>query len=323
MLNMRILLTGGSGFVGAAAAKALVKLTPDLIMPLRAPDGSGTADLLSSKRPKIADINGQTKWGDLLKDVDTLLHCAAATVADIGSYSNATRSALRAVNTDGTLNLARQAAAAGLKRFVFVSSIKVNGEATKLGGFFTADDTPKPADEYGMSKLEAEEGLIQLAADTGMELVIIRPPLVYGPNVKGNFAKLSALIAKGTPLPLGMVKNKRSFVSIDNLVNLIITCINHPKAANQIFLASDGQDLSTPELLTGMALAMERDIKLFPLPLPLLSIGASMIGKKDEASRLLGSLQLDISKTRDVLGWSPVIDVEEGLRRCFVKDKQI
>ena len=148
-------------------------------------------------------------------------------------------------------------------------------------------------------------------------MVIIRPPLVYGPNVKGNFAKLGALVAIGVPLPLAMVRNQRSFVAIDNLVDLIITCINHSKAANQIFLASDGQDLSTPELLNGMAKAMGRDIKLFPLPLSLLSLGAAMIGKKDEANRLLGSLHLDISKTRDVLGWSPLIDAEEGLRRCF------
>lgn len=313
---MRILLTGGSGFVGAAVANVIAALCPDLILPLRAPNETDIADFPGSERPKIADINGQAKWDGLLNGVDTVLHCAAATVGNAGSHLNRA-SALRAVNTDGTLNLASQAAAAGVKRFVFLSSIKVNGEETKIGRPFNADDIAKPLDDYGISKAEAEKGLLKISSDTGMEVVIIRPPLVYGPNVKGNFAKLGALVAKGVPLPLAMVKNQRSFVAIDNLVDLIITCINHPKAANQIFLASDGQDLSTPELLNGMAKAMGRDIKLFPLPLSLLSLGAAMIGKKDEANRLLGSLHLDISKTRDVLGWSPLINAEEGLRRCF------
>jgi len=313
---MRILLTGGSGFVGAAAANVIAALSPDLIVPLRAPNETAFANFPGSEQPKIADINGQTKWDGLLNGVDTVLHCAAATVGNSGSDLNRT-SALRAVNTDGTLNLACQAAAAGVKRFIFLSSIKVNGEETKVGRPFGADDMANPQDNYGVSKAEAEKGLLKISSDTGMEVVIIRPPLVYGPNVKGNFAKLGALVAKGVPLPLAMVRNQRSFVAIDNLVDLIITCINHPKAANQIFLASDGRDLSTPELLNGMARAMGRDIKLFALPSSLLSLGATMIGKKYEANRLLGTLQLDISKTRDVLGWSPVINVEEGLRRCF------
>jgi nucleoside-diphosphate-sugar epimerase len=318
---MRILLTGGSGFVGSAATKVIAALSPDLIVPLRALNDTDVADFPCSEQPKIADINGQTKWDDLLNGVDTVLHCAATNVGNGGSLLNSTP-ALRAVNTDGTLNLARQAAAAGVKRFIFLSSIKVNGEETKVGRPFDANDMANPQNDYGISKAEAEKGLFKISSDTGLEVVIIRPPLVYGPSVKGNFAKLGALVAKGVPLPLAMVRNQRSFVAIDNLVDLIITCINHSKAANQIFLASDGQDLSTPELLNGIAKAMGRDIKLFSLPSSLLSLGAAMIGKKDEANSLLGSLQLDISKTRDVLGWSPVIDVEEGLRRCFDPNRQ-
>jgi nucleoside-diphosphate-sugar epimerase len=320
MSNTRILLTGGSGFIGAAVASAMSKAFPDLIIPFRTSCASSASSSLGSEQLKISDISGQTKWEGLLNGVYSIVHCAAVTSLDGGLHPEG-KSALRAVNIDGTLNLARQAAAASVKRFIFISSIKVNGGATKYGSAFTADDIPKPIDEYGISKWKAEQGLMQLAAGTKMEVVIIRPPIVYGPNVKGNFAKLGTLIAKGVPLPLAMIKNKRSFMAIDNLVDLIITCITHPKAANQIFLASDAQDLSTPDLLNGMAKAMERNLKLFPFPSPLLNLGAAVIGKKNEADSLLGSLQLDISKTRDVLDWSPVIDVEEGLRRCFGKDR--
>jgi len=223
----------------------------------------------------------------------------------------------RRVNVDGTLNLARQAATAGVKRFIFISSIKVNGEQTPLGQPFTAEDTPAPEDAYGISKWEAEQGLLQLATETGMGVVIIRPPLVYGPGVKGNFANMIKLVAKGLPLPLGAIHNLRSLVSVDNLVDLIITCIDHPAATNQVFLAGDGQDLSTTELLRGVARAMGESSRLIPVPSSLLMLGATLSGKKAMAQRLLGSLQVDISKARHLLGWEPLISVEEGLRRCF------
>ncbi|AEY02316.1 NAD-dependent epimerase/dehydratase [Oceanimonas sp. GK1] len=223
----------------------------------------------------------------------------------------------RKVNVEGTLNLARQAAVAGLKRFIFISSIKVNGEQTLLGKPFTADDAAAPEDAYGMSKWEAEQGLRQLAAETGMEVVIIRPPLVYGPGVKGNFASMIKLVEKGLPLPLGAIHNRRSLVALDNLVDLIITCIDHPGAANQVFLAGDGEDVSTTELLRGVANAAGKPCRLLPVPAGLLQLGATALGKKAVAQRLLGSLQVDISKARNLLGWTPPLSVEQGLKRCF------
>jgi nucleoside-diphosphate-sugar epimerase len=227
----------------------------------------------------------------------------------------------RSVNVAGTLNFARQAARAGVQRFLFISSIKVNGEQTPLGGCFTADDAPAPEDSYGISKWEAEQGLQQGARETGMEVVIIRPPLVYGAGVKGNFASMIKLVAKGLPLPLGAIHNRRSLVALDNLVDLIVTCIDHPAATNQVFLAGDGEDLSTSELLRRVGATMGRPARLLPVPAGLLQLGAKVLGKQAMAQRLLGSLRVDIAKTREILGWEPPLSVDEGLRRCFKHDQ--
>ena len=314
---MDLLLTGANGFVGRRLAIAL-ESNPDINLTTII---RRSVEVRFNNVIVVQGIDANTDWSEAVKGQNIILHAAARTHIMKDDAANS-MAKYRRINVEGTLNLARQAATVGVTRFVFISSIKVNGETTEIGVPFTADDIPKPIDNYGISKWEAEQGLLQLAADTGMEVVIIRPPMVYGPNAKGNFAKLGALLAKGVPLPLATVKNRRSFVAIDNLIDLIITCIDHPKAANQIFLASDGHDLSTPELLNGMATAMGRDAKLFPLPSRLISVAASLVGKKDEANRLLTSLQVDITKTRDVLNWSPVIDVEEGLQRCFGKNEQ-
>jgi UDP-glucose 4-epimerase len=225
--------------------------------------------------------------------------------------------AFRAVNVAGTLNLARQAVASGVKRFVFISSVKVNGEATRLGAPFSVDDLPAPLDPYGVSKMEAERGLREISAQTGMELVIIRPPLVYGPGVKANFAALMRAVQKGWPLPLGSVHNQRSLVALDNLVDFIITCITHPQAANQTFLVSDGHDLSTTELVRGMTQAAGLPARLLPIPVWALHAGASLLGKGDAVQRLCGNLQVDISKARNLLGWVPPVSVEDGLRRAM------
>jgi nucleoside-diphosphate-sugar epimerase len=225
--------------------------------------------------------------------------------------------AFRAVNVDATLNLASQAAAAGVKRFVFVSSVKVNGETTLPGRAFAEAEAPNPQDAYGLSKYEAEQGLRQLSADTGMEVVIIRPPLVYGPGVKANFASLMRAVQRGWPLPLGAVCNQRSFVALDNLMDFIIICITHPQAANQTFLVSDGQDLSTTELVRGMAQAAGVPARLLPVPVWALQAGASLLGRGDAVQRLCGNLQVDISKARSLLGWVPPVSVEEGLRRAM------
>ena len=223
----------------------------------------------------------------------------------------------RRVNVEGTVALARQAAIAGVRRFVFLSSVKVNGEFTEAGHLFTEDDAPAPEDSYAVSKYEAEQLLRQIAAETGMEVVIIRPPLVYGPGVKANFESMMRCLARGVPLPLAAVtNNRRSLVALDNLVGLIVTCLNHPAAANQTFLVSDGKDLSTAQLLKRMGAAIGQPARLFYLPPTLLKLGASVLNRPGIYQRLCGSLQLDIAKTRQLLGWTPPVSVDEGLRRA-------
>jgi nucleoside-diphosphate-sugar epimerase len=223
--------------------------------------------------------------------------------------------AFRQVNVEGTLNFARQAAEAGVRRFIFISSIKVNGEGTSAGQPYTADDVPAPTDPYGVSKQEAEQGLREVAQTTGMEVVIIRPVLVYGPGVKANFLNMMRWLDKGVPLPFGAIDNRRSLVSIDNLVDLIVTCIDHPAAANQTFLVNDGEDLSTTMLLSRMAHALGKPARLIPVPSWLLERGASMLGRKALSQRLCGSLQVSIEKTRTLLNWTPPVSVDDALAK--------
>jgi nucleoside-diphosphate-sugar epimerase len=307
-----VLMTGSTGFLGTGLLDALRRV-PGLKVTCSARSKSlrpADGDVL------VGDISANTDWQEALHGQQIVIHAAArAHVMDDGADD--ALSLYREVNTDGSLNFARQAATAGVKRFIFISSVKVNGEQTEIERPFSSHDTPSPEDFYGLSKHEAEQGLWELASETGMELVIIRPPLVYGPGVKGNFASMIKLVEKGLPLPLGAIHNKRSLVALDNLVDLIITCIDHPNAANQTFLVSDGEDLSTTELLQGVAEAMGKPSRLIPVPAGLLQFGATLLGKKAMAQRLLGSLQVDISKTESLLGWQPPLSVEEGLKRCF------
>jgi nucleoside-diphosphate-sugar epimerase len=292
--DLNLLITGGTGFVGQALVKRLGKL------PMR----------LATR----ADSAG---WEKVLVGINRVVHLAAR-VHVMQDTDADPLEAFRAVNVEATLNLARQAAVAGIKRFVFISSVKVNGESTQPGRAFTEADLANPQDAYGQSKHEAEQGLRQLSADTGMEVVIIRSPLVYGPGVKANFAALMRVVQRGWPLPLGAVHNQRSLVALDNLVDFIVTCITHPQAANQTFLVSDGQDLSTTELVRGMALAAGVPGRfLLPVPVWALQAGAALLGKGDVVQRLCSNLQVDISKTRDLLGWVPPVSVEEGLRRAM------
>lgn len=288
-----LLITGGSGFVG----KALIKRLAD--QPLR-----------------LATRSDARAWHQALLGIKTVVHLAAR-VHVMQDTEADPLAAFRAVNVEGTLNLARHAAAAGVKRFVFVSSAKVNGESTLPGRAFTEADTPNPKDAYGQSKHEAEQGLRQLSVGTGMEVVIIRPPLVYGPGVKANFLALMLAVQRGWPLPLGAVHNQRSLVALSNLVDFIVTCITHPQAANQTFLVSDGQDLSTTELVRGMAQAAGVPARLLPVPVWALQAGASLLGKGDAVQRLCGNLKVDISKARSLLGWLPPVSVEEELRRAM------
>lgn len=307
-----VLVTGASGFVGEA-----------LVRKLAAAGHAVTGVSRHGAEVNRPDMNCVKRYEDaapLMAGHACLVHLAAR-VHVMNDAAQDPLAAFRAANVTLTLNLARQAAAAGIKRFVFISSIKVNGEATLPGQPFTEHDAFAPQDPYGVSKMEAEQGLRQIAAETGLEVVIIRPPLVYGPGVRANFAALMQAVARGVPLPLGAINNRRSLVALDNLLDLIVTCLSHPAAANQTFLVSDGEDLSTPELVRRMARAVGKPARLLPVPLWLLDAGARLLGKQDQLQRLSGSLQLDISKNRDLLGWQPPINVNEGLRRT-VADNQ-
>lgn len=313
MSDRVVLVTGATGFVGARLLTRLKELDAVPVAVVR----SYTKDLSGEIEQRvIGDLKSGAFHQCSFDDVNTIVHCAARAHVLKDSLTNPLNE-YRRVNVDGTLSLAKQAIAAGVKRFIFLSSIKVNGESTDNKSLFTANDEPAPEDPYGISKLEAERGLLQLAAQTDMAVVIIRPPLVYGLGVKGNFANMINFLEKELPLPLGAACNKRSLIFIDNLVDLIIRCIDHPAAVNQIFLASDGMDLSTAELLRSVGEAMGKPARLFPVPSGMLQIGATLLGKKAMAQRLLGSLQVDISKTCEMLDWKPPYTVQEGLKRCF------
>ena len=308
-----VLVTGASGFVGSVLAKRLAGHS--LFKTRTAVRRVINSLLVPDEVIQVSGMGFDSEWGTALHGIDVVVHLAARAhimkdeVPDpLFEY--------RKVNVEGTLNLARQAVQAGVKRFIFISSIKVNGEQTPLGKPFTSGDTSAPEDPYGISKNEAEQGLHQLAQETGMEVVIIRPPLVYGPGVKGNFASMIRLVEKGIPLPLGAIHNQRSLVGLDNLIDFIITCIDHPAAANQTFLVADGEDLSTTELLRRVGQAMGKPAHLIPVPMGMLKFGAQLLAKQAMAQRLCGNLQVDISKARKVLGWKPPVSVDEGLRRA-------
>jgi len=272
-----------------------------------------------------ADSNSNSNLYNPTAGCEAVVHLAAR-VHVMKDESSDPLSEFRRSNVDGTENLARQAAQAGVKRFVFISSVKVNGESTQPGQPFTPADAPAPQDDYGLSKFEAEQALWQVARSTGMEVVIIRPPLVYGPGVKGNFARMVHWVRQGVPLPLGAVHNRRSLLALDNLVDFIALCANperSPQAANQTFLVSDGDDVSTTELLRRVAHAYGVPARLLPVPLGLMHAAARLLGKAAEADRLLGSLQVDASKARNLLGWVPPVTMQAQLRQMALFQKGI
>ncbi|MCL1095739.1 UDP-glucose 4-epimerase family protein [Shewanella kaireitica] len=299
-----ILVTGYNGFLGSYFLKENPQLEVRLV---------GRNNINNLKYDFCeACIDSRTSYIDALKDIKTVVHCAAR-VHVMNDVSEDPLSSYREVNTAGTMNLARQAFEAGVKRFIFISSIKVNGESTAVGQAFCSNDARNPEDFYGQSKSEAEEQLLELAKRTGLEVVIIRPTLVYGPGVKANFALLLKLTSKGLPLPFGCITdNKRSLVSVKNLVDLILTCIDHPKAANQVFLVSDDHDVSTASMVKHMSAALGKPSRLLPVPLWCYRLVGKLTGKSDVVNRLIGSLQVDISHTKDTLGWVPPQKLEQG-----------
>ena len=308
---MKVLTTGSTGFVGKSLLSAL-DAKQYLISTTRRAHSDCDSCFDSHV---VSNIDALTNWSAALTGAEAVIHLAAR----VHIMRDTTRDQLaefRRVNMDGTLNLARQAAAIGVRRFIFLSTIGVNGNSTAHGKIFKGTSASLPHDPYSVSKHEAEVGLRAISKSTGMEIVIIRPTLVHGSKAPGNFGKLTRLVARGLPLPLASIDNRRSLVGIDNLVDFIITCLEHPAAANETFLVSDGEDLSTPDLIRRMARAMDRPARLLHFPKSMLMAAAAILGKRDMAQRLCGSLQVDISKSRTLLGWNPPVSVDEGLRRA-------
>ncbi len=312
---MRVILTGANGFVGGHLERHLIESGYEVSSVVR----TTTRSVAESSPPRVVVDSLQEYMFEKQAGETVVIH-AAARAHILKDSANDPLAAYRVDNTDTTLAFARHAAKAGIKRFVFISTVKVNGERTPRGVPYTATDVPSPEDPYAISKFEAEVGLKAIAQETGMEIVIIRPPLVYGKGVKGNFATLMAAVRKGIPLPLGSIHNKRSMVGIHNLVDLIECAIRHPNAAGNTFLVSDGHDLSTTELLRGMIKSSGGKSILIPVPPFVIRFTASILGKRDMATRLLESLHVDISATKDILGWSPPFAIQDELDSCFTPD---
>lgn len=304
---MKILLTGGSGFIGRQLANELSESKMPFLIATR----TTKLDLPNQNRVTVGGIDALTKWGSALHGVSHVVHLAARVHIKTETSSDAF-SAFRAINTDGTLNLAKQAAALGVKRFIFISTIKVNGEGRNTP--YLEADLPDPQDAYAASKCEAERGLWAISEDTGIEVVILRIPLVYGPGVGANFFQLLKIIDKGWPLPLRGINNKRSLLYVGNLINAILCVLQHPKAANQLFLLSDGKDASTTQLVTWLAQALGKQTRIFPVSERLLRSVAGVLGKSSAVDRLLGSLYLDSTKIQSELGWRPPFTLQEGLQ---------
>lgn len=305
---VKVLLTGSTGFLGSVLRSSLILQNKyKVVSAVRTISTGVTHDTFV-----VGNIDSQTNYGEALVGADVVVHLAARAHIMKDEVSDPLAE-YRKVNVNGTFNLARQAAAAGVKRFIYLSSIKVNGESTSGRSVFSDTDTPAPVDPYGLSKNEAEDGLRQLSKETGMEVVIIRPPLVYGPGVKANFLNLLKLSSTGVPLPFGLVNNRRSMVYVGNLVDFIIRCIDQPNAANETFLVSDGEDLSLRLLIGRIRSTLGRSALLLPVPLFVFQLAAALTGKRAVVDRLIGDLQVDSSKARHLLNWTPPYTVKQGI----------
>jgi nucleoside-diphosphate-sugar epimerase len=335
---MDILVTGATGFVGRALINVLLKSGHQITAPVRMKTKtlpscikqieigdlsslysgddchSGLAEIENQILSPVSSDNQELNLS--LRNADVVVHMAAR-VHVMSERATDPLNAFRCVNTYPTLSLARQAAHSGVKRFIFISTVKVNGEFTDIEKPFSENDECHPNDPYAISKREAECGLVDLAKETGMEVVIIRPPLVYGPGVKGNFARMLSWVSKGLPLPLGRIKNKRSMLALDNLISFIICCLVHREAADQTFLISDGEDISTTELIQKLARAQGIKARLVPIPVSWMRFIAGILRRKASAERLFNSLLVDNYKARTLLGWSPVVSMEQQLQQMI------
>lgn len=307
---MNALITGGTGFVGSAIAAHFASEG----IKVRISSRSAGKKYKNIECVQVAGLSEQTDWREALFGIDVVVHTAAR-VHRMKEKGAGIFEAYKKTNVEGTLALAKQAAVQGVSRFIFMSSIKVNGEMTSPNRPFRADDDSVTVDLYGVSKLEAENELKKIAKNTGMELVIIRPPLVYGPGVKANFETMMKSIVKGIPLPLGKIHNKRSLVYLPNLVDLVHVCIKHPDCAGKVFLVSDDQDVSTTVLLEKLAYYLKKKIWLIPVPAKLLNLLALLAGQHSKVQRLCEFLQVDISKTKNTLHWNPPYSLDEGLQK--------
>ncbi|WP_333913726.1 UDP-glucose 4-epimerase family protein [Vibrio coralliirubri] len=305
---MKVLVTGSTGFVGSRVVGLSEEREWDVVPVVRKVGQIQPNSFVASS------IDSVTDWSGAFEGVDCVVHCAAR-VHQMNETEQDALIAYRDINTLGTLNLAKQAADAGVKRFVFVSSIKVNGEYSEPNLPFEPNLNNTTQDPYGLSKYEAEVELAKLSRETGLEVVVIRPPLVYGPGVKANFLSMMRMIDKGIPLPFGAIKNQRSLVYLDNLSDLILTCCEHPSAPGRTFLVSDDNDVSTTQLMQIIAHAMGKSPRLIPIPMSLIQLGASVLKKQQVAQRVCGSLQVEIGLTKDILGWKPPVTFEQGIKR--------
>ena len=317
----KLLLTGATGFVGKALCSELLRKGEMVFTVQRFVNH----EVENIEVTIVGSIDKNTDWGKAFIDIDVVIHLAARVHVMHDNASNPLDE-FRKVNVEGTEHLARSAASSGVKRLVYVSSIKVNGEATFGLKQFTESDEASPQDPYDVSKWEAEQALHRVAQKTGLEIVIVRPPLVYGAGVKGNFAQMLKMLTNNIPLPLASVNNRRSLVYIENLVDALILCATHPAAKGKTYLVSDGEDISTTDLLHQLGVAMGKPARLFPFPQSLLKLAGRLVSKSDQVDRLLGSLRVDSGKIRRELGWQPPYTVQEGLRRTgerYLNEKSV
>jgi UDP-glucose 4-epimerase len=309
--HSRVLVTGATGFVGRALCDHLTAAGHVVIPAVRRESGLPNEVM-------VGEMGSSTDWRDALAGCDAVVHLAGR-VHEMNDTQENPLAQYRSSNTEATLNLARQAAAAGVKRFVFISTIKVNGEGRDAP--YRESDAPAPVDAYAISKWEAEQGLQRIAADTGLEAVILRPPLVYGPGAKANFLRLMQVVQKGWPLPLGAIHNRRSVLYLGNLVDAIQLCVDHPAAAGHTFLLDDGEAVSTPQLIRAVAHAMGRPARLLSVPVGWLELAGTLLGKRSAVTRLAGSLFVDSSLIRSRLGWTPPFSMQAGLAETVAAAK--